>query len=83
MDRAEQELDILEQISQILGDGLELSQVFQRAMALLSDRLHIQRAALVLWDQATDQLRTVASIGLSSDEQQRGRYAVGEGVAEV
>ncbi len=80
MDRAEQELVILEQISQILGDGLELSQVFQRAMALLSDRLHIQRAALVLWDQATDQLRTVASIGLSANEQKRGRYAVGEGV---
>ena len=80
MGRAEQELDILEQISQILGDGLELSQVFQRAMALLSDRLHIQRAALVLWDQASDQLRTVASIGLSPDEQKRGRYAVGEGV---
>jgi Nif-specific regulatory protein len=80
MARAEQELDILEQISQILGDGLELSQVFQRAMTLLSDRLHIQRAALVLWDQASDQLRTVANIGLSANEQQRGRYAIGEGV---
>ena len=80
MDRAEQELVILEQISQILGDGLELSQVFQRAMALLSERLHIQRASLVLWDQATDQLKTVASIGLSPDEQKRGQYALGEGV---
>jgi len=80
MRRAEQELDILEQISQILGDGLELSQLFQRAMTLLSDRLHIQRSSLVLWDQAAGQLRTVASIGLSAEEQQRGRYAVGEGV---
>jgi Nif-specific regulatory protein len=80
MDRAEQELDILEQISQILGDGLELSQVFQRAMALLSDKLHIQRASLVLWDQASDQLRIVGSVGLSKKEQERGRYAVGEGV---
>jgi Nif-specific regulatory protein len=80
MGRAEQELDILEQISQILGDGLELGQVFQRAMALLSDKLHIQRAALVLWDQASEQLRTVAGIGMSAEEQKRGRYAVGEGV---
>jgi Nif-specific regulatory protein len=80
MGRAEQELDVLEQISQILGDGLEMSQVFQRAMALLSDKLHIQRASLVLWDQASDQLRIVASVGLSPAEQKRGRYAVGEGV---
>ncbi|MEO0514588.1 MAG: sigma 54-interacting transcriptional regulator [Planctomycetota bacterium] len=80
MDRAEQELDILEEISQILGDGLELGQVFQRAMSLLSSRLQIQRAALVLFDQASDQLRTVASVGLTSAEQDRGRYALGEGV---
>ena len=49
-------------------------------MAVLSDRLHIQRAALALWDQASGQLKTVASIGLSLDEQNRGRYAEGEGV---
>ncbi len=80
MHRSEQELDILEQISQILGDGLELSQLFQRVMSLLSEKLHIQRSALVLWDQASGQLRIVASTGLSTQEQQRGRYAVGEGV---
>ncbi|MCC5829943.1 MAG: sigma 54-interacting transcriptional regulator [Phycisphaeraceae bacterium] len=80
MDRTEQELDILEGISQILGDGLELTEVFQRAMAVLSDRLRIERAALVLWDDTTDQLRTAAAIGLSREEMQRGRYAPGEGV---
>ena len=73
MGLAEQELDILEEISQILGDALELRQVFQRAMALLSERLNIQRAALLLWDEATDQVRIVAAIGLSSEEMQRGR----------
>ncbi|MEX0654528.1 MAG: sigma 54-interacting transcriptional regulator [Phycisphaeraceae bacterium] len=80
MDRAEQELDILEQISQILGDGIELSQVFQRAMAVLTDRMDIQRAALVLLDRTSDQLRTIASYGLTAAEQERGRYAIGEGV---
>lgn len=80
MNRSEQELDILEEISQILGDALELRQVFQRAMALLSERLNIQRAALLLWDEATDQVRIVAAIGLSSEEMQRGRYALGEGI---
>ncbi|MFW6059627.1 MAG: sigma 54-interacting transcriptional regulator [Phycisphaeraceae bacterium] len=80
MAKAEQELDILERISQILGGGLELEEVFQRAMSLLSDRLSIQRAALVLLDRATSQLRTVASVGLTPAEQQRGTYAIGEGV---
>jgi Nif-specific regulatory protein len=80
MDRSEQELDILVEISQILGGGLELNEVFQRAMSLLSSRLQIQRAALVIFDPAADQLRTVASVGLTPVEQDRGRYAVGEGV---
>lgn len=80
MDRAEQELDILEKISQILGDNLALDQVFQRAMALLSERLSIQRACLVLWDDASDQLRINAAIGLTRDEMERGRYALGEGI---
>src|SRR5690606_20855971 len=80
MDRFEQELDILEQISQILGDGLELEQVFQRAMTVLSDRLGVVRAALVLLDPATNQLRTVASVGMTPAEQARGRYELGEGV---
>ena len=80
MDRAEQELDILEQMSQILGDGLELSQVFQRAMAMLTERMDIQRGALVLLDRSSDHLRTVAAFGLTPAEQERGRYAIGEGV---
>ncbi len=80
MDRSEQELDILEQISQILGDGLELTQVFRRVMLVLSERLGVERAALVLQDEASGQLRTVAAVGLSPEEMARGRYAPGEGV---
>ncbi|MEQ9460931.1 MAG: sigma 54-interacting transcriptional regulator [Phycisphaeraceae bacterium] len=76
----EQELDILEEISLILGDGLDLPQVFQRAMAVLTQRLGILRASLVLHDQQDDRLKTVAAVGLSAKEQQRGRYARGEGV---
>jgi len=81
MDRTEQEIDILEKISQILSDGMELSDVFQRAMTLLGDELAIDRAALTLIDPATEQLRIVASIGMTVQQQERGRYDVGEGVA--
>ena len=79
MDRSEQELDILEQIGRILGDGLQLDQVFQRAMALLGDKLDFQRCSLVIWDDATDQARIVAAVGLSHEEIQKGRYALGRG----
>lgn len=81
MDRSEQELNIIEQISQILGGGLELSEVFQRAMTLLEHELSIEKATLTLLDAATSQLHIVASIGLTSEEQRRGRYDIGEGVS--
>ena len=80
MPRSDQEIDIVEEITQILGDNLELNEVFQRAVSLLSRRLEITRAALVLLDRASGQLRTVAAVGLTPAEQQRARYAEGEGV---
>lgn len=80
VERFERELDTLERVSQILGDGLELSEVFQRAMTLLGEYLHIQRAALILVDRSKDQFRVVAGYGISPEAQERGRYAIGEGV---
>ena len=80
MSHPEQELDILEKISQILSSGVELGEVFQRATALLSDRMSIERAALCLWDDTIEQARIIAAVGMSKDEMQRGRYALGEGV---
>ena len=80
MHRAERELDVIEGISQVLGENLLLEQVFQRAMLLLSENLGVQRAALVLLDPRSGQLKTYASVGLTPAEQERGRYALGEGV---
>ena len=80
MTRAEQELSVLEQISQILSDGLEISQLFQRAMAMMSEKLGIERASLLMWDDVSDQVRIVAAIGLTPEEMSRGRYSLGEGV---
>lgn len=80
MERAERELGIIEGISRILGENLLLEEVFQRAMLLLSENLGVQRAALVLLDPQSGQLKTYASVGLTPTEQERGRYALGEGV---
>lgn len=78
--RPEQELDILQKISQILGEGTQLREVFQHAMMVLAEQLDIQRATLVLWDEVAEQFHIVAAVGLSPREMSRGRYALGEGV---
>lgn len=49
-------------------------------MALLAERMGIERAALVLWDEAHEDMRIVAALGLTPEEVARGRYALGEGV---
>lgn len=81
MERYVQELDTLVEISQILSGGMELGEVFQRAMTVLGHSLGLDRAALTLEDPATQQLRIVASVGMSPQEQRKGRYAAGEGVS--
>ncbi|MHB1157678.1 MAG: sigma-54-dependent Fis family transcriptional regulator [Phycisphaerales bacterium] len=80
MSRSELELSILERISQILGSGLELEELFDQAMAVLGERLGIRRAALVLRDEAMESLRIVAAFGLTEEEKSRGRYEMGEGI---
>jgi len=80
MSKTEQELDILLEVSQILSEGLELSQVFQRAMSVLGKRLEMHTASLVLWDAAAEQYRIVAAVGMTHEEMARGRYAPGEGI---
>ncbi|MEM0914066.1 MAG: sigma 54-interacting transcriptional regulator [Planctomycetota bacterium] len=80
MQTHEQEIDTLEQISRVLGDSSELSLVFQRAMTLMSERMPIERASLVVIDPVHERLQIIASVGLSQAEQDRGRYEIGEGV---
>ena len=78
--RDEQELDILEQISEILADGLELQQLFGRVMSLFKERMGIERSALVLVNDAKERLETVAGIGLTDAEMAKGWYKMGEGI---
>ena len=69
MGRAEQEIDILERISQILGDGLEMGQVFQRAMAVLCEKLDVQRAELSLAErELADMMADLKRVGSSHAE---------------
>jgi Nif-specific regulatory protein len=77
---AEQELSILTELGQILSSTLELRDTFGRMMQIISDKLNMRRGTLVLLDESTGRLRTEAAVGLTSDEMDRGKYALGEGI---
>jgi len=73
-------LNVLREISQIMGGSLKLKQVFDRVMRVLESELGIETSRLVILDNATDQLRIEIAHGLTVEEQNRGTYAIGEGV---
>ncbi|MBC7784341.1 MAG: sigma 54-interacting transcriptional regulator, partial [Burkholderiales bacterium] len=73
-------LSVLNEIGQILSSSLELTDVFGRIMALISGRLQMHRGTLVLLDESTGRLRTEAAVGLSHEDIERNKYALGEGI---
>src|SRR5213593_3742861 len=78
--RADHELSILIDIGRILSSTLELRAAFAQIMQIISDKLDMHRGALVLLDESTGRLRTEAAVGMTADEIERGKYALGEGV---
>src|SRR5829696_3651028 len=78
--RADYELSILTQIGALLSSTLELRDAFSKVMQIISDKLHMHRGALVLLDESTGRLRTEAAVGLTADDIDRGKYALGEGI---
>src|SRR5947207_14841503 len=77
---AEHELAILNEIGVILSSTLELRDAFAKIMQIISEKLNMHRGALVLLDESTGRLRTEAAAGLTPEEIDRGKYALGEGV---
>src|SRR5436309_6884716 len=78
--KGDQELSILTEIGRILSSTLELREAFGKIMQSISDKMDMHRGALVLLDESTGRLRTEAAVGLTPDEIERGKYALGEGI---
>src|ERR1700751_567535 len=78
--RADQEISILNEIGNILSSTLELRDAFAKIMQIISEKLNMNRGALVLLDESTGRLRTEAAAGLTPEESDRGKYALGEGI---
>src|SRR3954471_2779423 len=78
--RGDQELSILTDIGRILSSTLELREAFGQIMQTISDKMDMHRGTLVLLDESTGRLRTEAAVGLTQEEMERGKYALGEGI---
>ena len=77
---ADQGISILSEIGSLLSSTLELRDAFSKMMQIISDKLNMNRGALVLLDESTGRLRTEAALGMTPEEIERGKYALGEGV---
>src|ERR1700678_1456517 len=78
--RADQEISILNEIGALLSSTLELRDAFGKMMQIISDKLDMKRGALILLDESTGRLRTETASGLTAEEIERGKYALGEGI---
>lgn len=78
-ERASLELLAMYQISKVLNSSLDIAKTFRETLNVLNTTMGWRRNMIVLKDE-DGLLRGFCSIGLSQQEQQRGEYAVGEGI---
>jgi len=74
------ELKILFDISQIIGQALDLDRTLEVVLGILSEYLSMKRATITLVDEEEGRLRIRVSHGLSTKEKSRGVYHLDEGV---
>jgi Nif-specific regulatory protein len=76
----ELELKVLHDISQIIGQALNLDQTLEVILAILSEYMAMKRGTVTLIEGEKGQLVIRASHGLTPEERKRGVYRLNEGV---
>lgn len=74
------ELESLSMISDALSSSLDLRATLQEIFQVLADRMGMSRGTLTLLNPRTGELAIEIAHGLTFEEQQRGRYRLGEGI---
>ncbi len=74
------EVQALCEIAQLVGSAAELEITLSEILRILHDTLYMERASLVLLDEAAGHLTIKASYGLTKEEKERGVYNLNEGV---
>lgn len=78
--RKNNELSALLEISKVLSSSFELEKNLFQAMKILSDYLEMKRGTITLLDQSTGELRIAVAYGLEREQIARGKYRIGEGI---
>ena len=81
MNREDLELTVLTEISRVLGNTLELEEVYDAVMKILAERMNLHCGTIMLLQEGSDQLHVGASYGLTPEELRQMEVGVGEGVS--
>lgn len=73
-------LPILYQINQVIAGSADLREALSIILDVMQNQLRIQRAMVTLYDREAGTIFLHDSFGLTDDEQNRGTFALGEGV---
>jgi Nif-specific regulatory protein len=74
------ELRALSRITELIGSAVDLETTLDNILGVLNDTMKMERATLLLYDKARQQLVIKASCGLSEEEELRGVYRPDEGI---
>ena len=74
------ELSLLFEISQILGRSMDLREVAGPVIEAMAEHMGMVRGTLTLLNRDSGEIFIEAAHGLSTSQQRRGRYRLGEGV---
>ena len=72
--------ETLFEVSQALGASLDLEELFEKLLEILSRRCQMRRGFLVLTQPGSDELSIEVARGLTPEEIAKGRYQAGEGI---
>jgi Nif-specific regulatory protein len=75
-----QEMFLLQEVMNLIGKGIRLDQIAREMLHLLSEIVGLNRGRIVLKDPDGEGYRIAHSYGLTREEVDRGRYALGEGI---
>jgi len=75
-----QELSLLFEISRILDSSMDLRDVVRPVLQVIARHTNIIRGVITLLNRKTGEISIESAVGLSTHQQKKGRYKLGEGI---
>jgi Nif-specific regulatory protein len=75
-----QELQLLFEISRILDGSIDLKDVINPILRSMAESMGMVRGTITLLNRKTGEIGIEAAYGLSTRQQEKGRYRIGEGI---